>query len=136
MVRSTLTDARKRTDTFTLDETPHPHPIMPSENLNMDEITEARRKAIAETIHPISVEELKTLGEGLFPIVDHPWREKFFTFLSENAGATFHHATTDDRIHIIYCRSQDKGMWFQPGSGMGPLQPKGLKILKEIVQEG
>lgn len=134
-MRSTLTYARPRNDTFTLDETPHPYPIMPSENLNMDEITEARRKAIVETIHPISVEELKALGEGLFPIVDHPWREKFFTFLKENAGATFHHATTDDRIHIIYCHSQDKGMWFLPGSGMGPMQPKGLKIVKEIVEK-
>jgi hypothetical protein len=102
----------------------------------MDEITEARRKAIAESIKTISVEELKGLGEGLFPNFDHPWREKFFTFITENAGATFHHATTNDRIHIIYCQGQDKGMWFQPGSGMGPLQEKGRKILKAIVEGG
>lgn len=107
---------------------------MPSENPNLDEITEARRKAIVETIHPISIEELTTLGEGLFPHADHPWREKFFTFLSENAGATFQHATTNDRIHIIYCHAQNKGVWFLLGGGMGPMQPKGLKILKEIVE--
>ena len=107
---------------------------MQSENLNMDEITEARRKTISETIKPIGVEELKTLGEGLFPYLDHPWREKFFTFISKHAGATFHHALTNDNIHIIYCHAQDKGMWFLPGSGMGPLQAKGLKILKEIVE--
>ena len=100
----------------------------------MDDITEARRKAIAETIDTISVEQLKALGDGLFPVLDHPWREKFFTFLSENAGATFHHATTGDNIHIIYCHGQDKGMWFMPGSGMGPLQEKGRKILKAIVE--
>jgi hypothetical protein len=107
---------------------------MPSDNLNMDDINEARRNAIAESIHMISVEELKTLGEGLFPYLDHPWREKFFGFITENAGDTFHHATTNDRIHIIYCHAKDKGMWFMPGSGMGPLQTKGLKILKEIVE--
>lgn len=107
---------------------------MPSEDLNLDDLTEARRKAIVETIHPISVEELKALGEGLFPSTDHPWREKFFKLIAENPGATFHHATTDDFIHVVYCSSQDKGMWFVPGSGMGPLQPKGLKILKEIVE--
>ena len=106
---------------------------MPTENLNMDEITEARRNAIAETIRTITVEELKSLGEGLFPSVDHPWREKFFAFLAENAGATFHHATTHDRVHIIYCDAQNKGMWFQLGGGMGPLQAKGLGILKAIV---
>jgi hypothetical protein len=103
------------------------------DNLNMDEVTEARRKAIAESIHTISVEELKALGEGLFPYVDHPWREKFFSFITENSGDTFHHATTDDRIHFIYCRAKERGMWFMPGSGMGPMQPKGLGILKEIV---
>ena len=107
---------------------------MQSENLNMNEITEARRKAIAKSIRTISVEELKTLGESLFPYHDHPWREAFFTFISKNAGATFHHATTDDNIHIIYCRAQDKGIWFLPGSGLGPLQAKGLKILKKIAE--
>jgi hypothetical protein len=106
---------------------------MPSDNLNMEDLTEDRRKAIAESIRTISVEELKSLGEGLFPYLDHPWRKTFFDFLHENAGATFHYATTNDRIHFIYCRAQEKGMWFMPGSGMGPLQPKGLKILKEIV---
>jgi hypothetical protein len=107
---------------------------MPSENLNIDEITEARRKAIAESIHPISVEELEALGEQLFPFVDHPWREMYFGFINENRGAMFHHAKTNDRIQIIYCHAKEKGIWFLPGSGKGPMQPKGLKILKEIVE--
>jgi hypothetical protein len=107
---------------------------MSSANLNMDDLTKERSQAIAETIKPIGIEELKALGEGLFPYIDHPWRAKFFDFIAENAGATFHHALTDDRIHIIYCNAQNKGMWFIPGSGMGPLQAKGLKILKEIVE--
>jgi hypothetical protein len=100
----------------------------------MDAVTEARRDAIAESIHTVSVEELHALGDGLFPNVEHPWREKYLSFLEENAGATFHHASTSDRIHIIYCDAADKGMWFLPGSGMGPLQEKGRKILKEIVR--
>jgi hypothetical protein len=99
----------------------------------MDDINEARRKAIAETIHTISQEELKTLGEGLFPYMDHPWRDTYFNFIAENAASTFHHATTDDGVHIIYCGSKGKGMWFVPGSGMGPLQARGLGILKDIV---
>ena len=104
------------------------------EDLNMTEITEARRKSIAETLHTLGVEELKTLCEGLFPFIDHPWREKVFTFINENAGATFHHAVSHDRVHFIYCHAKDRGMWFIPGSGMGPMQPKGLKIMKEIVE--
>ena len=53
----------------------------------MEEITKARRKAIAESIRTISAEELKALGEKLFPGVDHSWREKFFAFINENPGA-------------------------------------------------
>ena len=106
---------------------------MPSENLNMDELTEERRKALAASIHTISIEELKALGDGLFPSFDHPWREKFFGFITEHSGATFHHATTHDRVHIIYCGAKDKGMWFLPGSGMGPLQAKGLGIMKQLA---
>jgi hypothetical protein len=100
----------------------------------MEEITKARRKAIAESIRTISVEELKALGERLFPIIDNPWRDKFFDFITANAGATFHHATTHDRVQIIYCNTKEKGMWFVPGTGMGPMQPKGLAILKQIVE--
>src|SRR5437773_12519779 len=107
---------------------------MPFETINMEEITKARRKAITESIRTISVEELKALGEKLFPLMDNPWREKFFAFISENPGSTFHHATTHDQVQIIYCRDKDKGIWFLPGVGMGPMQPKGLAILKQIVE--
>ena len=107
---------------------------MKPENLNMEEITEARRKAIVGSIRIISGEELKALGERLFPLMDNPWREKFFAFITENTGATFHHATTHDSVQIIYCHAKDKGMWFMPGIGMGPMQPKGLGILKQIVE--
>lgn len=105
------------------------------DNQSMDDITDARRRSIEETIKTISVEELNGLGEGIFPSHDHPWREKFFRFISENAGASFYHAVTHDRVHIIYCQAKDEGMWFQPGSGMGPLQEKGRKILKAIVEK-
>ena len=107
---------------------------MAFDKVNMEEITEARRKAIKESIRTISVEELKALGEQLFPLMDNPWREKFFGFIAENSDATFHHATAHDGVQIIYCRAKDKGMWFMPGTGMGPMQPKGLAILKQIVE--
>ena len=107
---------------------------MPFETINMEEITKARRKAIAGSIRTISVEEVKALGERLFPFVDDPWREKFFDFINANSGATFHHATTHDGVQIIYCHAKEKGIWFVPGTGMGPMQPKGLGILKQTVE--
>ena len=107
---------------------------MTPENLNMEEITEARRKAIVASIRVINAEELKALGERLFPLAGDPWRETFFSILAENPGATFHHATTHDGIQVIYCNAKSKGVWFKPGVGMGPMQPKGLAILKQIVE--
>jgi hypothetical protein len=107
---------------------------MPFDTVNMEEITKARRKAIAGSIRTISIEELKELGERLFPLVENPWREKFFDFITENPGATFHHATTHDGVQIIYCDAKDKGMWFVPGIGMGPMQSTGRGILKQIVE--
>jgi len=108
---------------------------MESENLNMSELTEARRKSLTETIRPISVEELRRLSGDLFPYVDDPWRERFMEFIEENPGASYYHGTTHDQVHIIYCSSKDKGIWFLPGSGLGPLQEKGLKIMKEITKK-
>jgi hypothetical protein len=99
--------------------------IMPFETIKHEEITKARRKAIAESIRTISVEELKALGEQLFPLMDNPWREKFFGFITENAGATFHHATTHDRVQIIYCHAKEKGMWFVPGTGRARCSRRG-----------
>jgi len=108
--------------------------MMTPENLNMEEITEARRKAVAASIRTISVEELKALGEQLFPLAGDPWRERYFAFLNENPGATFHHATTHDGVQIIYCNAGDKGIWFKPGIGMGPMQSKGRAVLKQVVE--
>lgn len=105
---------------------------MEPENMNMDEITEDRRKALAESLHSISLKELTALGEKVFPIHDHPWRETFFNFLAENPHASFYYGTTHDHVHVIYCQDKDKGLWFLPLGGMGPLQKRGLTILKEL----
>ena len=59
---------------------------MPSEDFNTDELTAARRKAIAETIHPIGVEELKALTAtmpGARDVFDFDW-----TLISQHADAT------------------------------------------------
>ncbi len=106
---------------------------MPFEKFDLESLDKERRKAIAKSIRTINVEELKKLGEEIFRYADDPWRETFFRFIAENAGATFHHAATSDGVNILYCRDQDKGMWFLPGSGMGPLQARGRQIMKEMI---
>lgn len=106
---------------------------MPFEKFDLENLNKERRKAIAKSIRVINVQELKALGGDLFRDADNPWREAFFQFIAENAGATFHHAVTSDGVNILYCRDKDKGMWFLPGSGMGPLQPRGRKIMDEMI---
>jgi hypothetical protein len=68
-------------------------------------------------------------------IAKDPWRESFFRFIAENPGATYHHAVTSDGVNIVYCRDQDKGTWFLPGSGVGPLQIRVDRswIMKEMI---
>ena len=106
---------------------------MESENLDIESITDARRTAIEQTIKQIGMEELKSLGEKIFPSLDHPWRETFFKFLEENARSTFYHATASDQAELLYCPAKEKGIWFLPRGGIGPLEARELKTLKQIA---
>ena len=107
---------------------------MPFDKIDIESLNEERREAIAKSIRPISVEELEKLGHELFRYADDPWREAFFGFIAENKGATFHHAVTHDGVNIVYCRDKDKGIWFLPGSGKGPLQERGRQVMKDMIE--
>ena len=107
---------------------------MPFDKFDLEELTKERRKAIRQSIRTVSTEELKKIGEEIFHYADDPWRHAFFQFIAENPGATFHHAVTSDNVNIVYCRDKDKGMWFRPGSAMGPLQARGKEVMKEMIE--
>jgi len=108
---------------------------MPFNTFNLEELTKERRQAIAQTLRTVSSEELKNIGNEIFKFADDPWRQAFFDFIAQNPGVTFHHAVTSDNVNIVFCRDKDKGMWFLPGSGMGPLQDRGKRIMKEMIQK-
>ena len=114
----------------------HPSPSMEPENLDIESIMSDRRHAVEESIREVSVAELQALGTKLFPDVTHPWLGKYHSFLEENQGSIFYHGTTNERIHVVYCRSKEKGIWFIPGVGIGILQEQGLKVMREIVDAG
>ena len=107
---------------------------MALEKFDLESLNKDRLKAIAKTIRTISMEEMKKLGDQLFRFADDPWREKFFHFIAENPGSTCHHAVTNDGVNLVYCRDKDKGIWFLPGSGLGPLQARGRQIMKEMIE--
>jgi hypothetical protein len=99
-------------------------------------IDNERRKAIAKTIRIISVEELTKLGEEIFDSPDRPWRETFLQFIAEHSGATFHHAAAGQGVIFIYSCDGDTGLWYLPGSGLGPLSDGGRRLMKEAVAAG
>src|SRR6266568_4791497 len=96
-------------------------------------IDKERRKAIAKSIRIISVEELGKLGEEMFDEPDRPWRQAFLSLIAENPGATFYHASAGEGVIFLYCRDKDKGLWYLPGSGIGPLSVGGRQIMKEAI---
>jgi hypothetical protein len=107
---------------------------MAFEKFDLENLDKERRKAIANSIRTITVEELKAIGNEIFRSAEDPWREAFFRFIAENPGATFHHAVTSDGVNIVYCRDKDRGIWFLPGSGMGPLQATGKRTMSEMIR--
>jgi hypothetical protein len=99
-------------------------------------IDSERRKAIAKSIRIISVEELKKLGEEIFDSPDRPWRETFLSVVTENPGGTFYHADAGEGVIFVYSRDEDKGLWYLPGSGLGPLSDGGRRLMKEAIKAG
>jgi hypothetical protein len=120
---------------------------MQNEEIDMKDVMESRRHAVEESLHTISVAELKALTDELFPYVDHPWPEKFLSVINHPASGTFHHALADnlalfgpdgklvvDRVHVLYCHDKNIGMWFIRGAGKGSLQPEELMMMRRIVE--
>ncbi len=109
---------------------------MPFDKLDFENLTQERRAAIVKSLRSINADELKKLGAEIFHWADDPWRDAFYKFISDHPGATFHHAVTSDKVNIVFCREEDKGLWFLPGSGMGPLQARGRQMMKEVIENG
>src|SRR5215831_19225422 len=100
---------------------------------DIDSINEERRNAVAKSIRVINVEELKKLAEEIFHDPDDPWKQTLLQLIAENPGATFYHADAGEDVIFLYLPDKDKGLWYLPGSGMGPLSATGRRIMKEAI---
>jgi hypothetical protein len=107
---------------------------MSFDKIDIESITEERRKSVAKSIRTISVEELKKLGDEVFHDLDDPWREVFFRFVAEHSHTTIHHAIASDGVNMLYCRDEDKGIWFVPRVGKGMLSPAGRQMMREGIE--
>jgi len=107
---------------------------MPFEKFeDAEAIDNERRKAIAKSIRIISTEDLKKLGEEMFDDPDRPWRQTFLQFIAEHPDATFHQAYAGEGVIFVYSRDGDKGLWYLPGSGLGPLPEEARRLMKEAI---
>ncbi len=98
-----------------------------------DQTWEIRRLKVLKTIRPISMEELTKIGELRFPVVNDPWCEHYNDFLKSHPSSKYYQAEGPGDVEIFYCRDGEKGIWFLPDKGMGILQPRGLEMMKTIV---
>ena len=108
---------------------------MPFDKLKYpEELWEERRKGVAESLRPISINELViTLKQHEEEFVGDPWRDEFVRLIQELPYASFYLAIPQKDIVVYYCRDADFGVWVLPGSGSGPLDETGKRVMKEAI---
>jgi hypothetical protein len=103
--------------------------------MDLEAVMHHRRDEVAKTIRPITIEQLKALEEEILPYFEHPWREPLDKFIAENKGVPLYYASAGEGVQVVYCPSQDRGLWFIAKKGLGLLQSEGLKLMKEVVEK-
>jgi hypothetical protein len=107
---------------------------MAFDKIDIDSITQERRKSVAKSIVSVNLEELKKLGGEVFHDWDDPGREQFFQFIEDHKGGTIYHAIASDGVHLLYSHAEDRGIWFVPKIGKGVLSPSGRQMMMEAIQ--
>ena len=62
--------------------------------------------------------------------------KRSFQFIAEHPGATFHHASAGEGVIFVYSRDGDKGLWYLPGSGLGPLPQEARQLMRKAIETG
>ena len=102
--------------------------------LDIQTITEARRKAIRQSLRSISIAELNNIAkQHEEEFVGDPWRDEFLRLIAEHPDGSFYHAVLQEGVVIVYCHDEDLGLWILPGSGMGPLPEEAKRHVKEAI---
>jgi len=102
--------------------------------LDIQTITEARRKAIQQSLRTISVDELKKIArDQLAEFEGDPWQENFLRIIAERPHGSFYCAVVPEGATVLYCREEDTGVWILPGGGIGPLEDSGKRLLREAI---
>jgi hypothetical protein len=81
----------------------------------------------------MSVAELREVVKELSDFEGDPWQENFVSVIEGHPEASFYRAVTQEGAIILYCPGEDTGVWFLPGSGMGPLPEQAKRHMKEAI---
>ena len=101
--------------------------------VDIETLMEERRKAIQETLQSMTVAELREIVKELSDFEGDPSRENFVRVIEAHPEASFYRAVSQEGAIILYCPGENSGVWFLPGSGMGPLPEEAKRHMKEAI---
>ena len=101
--------------------------------VDMQTLSEERRKAIHGSLGTMSLVDLQQLVKELSDFEGDPWRENFVSAIEAHPEASFYRAVTQEGAIILYCPGDETGVWFLPGSGMGPLPEEAKRHMREAM---
>ena len=101
--------------------------------VDMQTVSEERQKAILESLQSMNVADLRKVVKELSDFEGDPWQENFVSVIEAHPEASFYRAVTQEGAIILYCPGEDTGIWFLPGSGMGPLPEQAKRHMKEAI---
>jgi hypothetical protein len=99
----------------------------------METVSEERRKAILESLQTMTLAELRSLVKELADFEGDPWQQNFVQAIETHPEESFYRAVTQEGAIILYCPGEDTGVWFLPGSGMGPLPEQAKHHMREAI---
>jgi hypothetical protein len=102
--------------------------------VDIETLMEERRRAVQESLQSISVAELREIVKELSDFEGDPWQENFLRLIEAHPQESFYRAVTKEGAIVVYCPTEDTGIWVLPGSGMGPLPEQGKRHMKEAIE--
>ena len=101
--------------------------------VDMETLSEERRKALHETLESMTVAELRKIVKELSDFEGDPSHENFLRLIEAHPQESFYRAVTQEGAIILYCPGDETGVWFLPGSGMGPLPEEAKRHMREAM---
>lgn len=101
--------------------------------IDVENVSEEGRRAIQQSMQSMRVAELRKVVKELSEFEGDPWQQKLVEVVETHPEESFYRAVTQEGAIILYCPGENTGLWFLPGSGMGPLPEAAKRHMKEAT---